>query len=569
MNLKNLAFLSVLVFVFSSCAEAEYGFFSDNTKVRLGFEEEWLSKEYNDDNWGGDADEIKPDTFTVRVTFDFSEVIHKINQKGLLVIGTGANEVYWDGYLIGRNGVLAGTNTAEVEGKYHRHFLLPDSLCAVGKHVLALKSTVTNLDMGHHNYAVVDEYANMLRSPLQISKYMFMLIGAFLLAAIYFFMTFFGRPSEISTLIFGVICLIFSGIVLMEYIKLFYEYPYSFQRTRLELIGFGHLMLTILIPIFLLKEFTFPYPKILLGILFCIIVFTEYQLHYAFDWIARFHNKTMFCFSIVIIIYAVIKRQKSAIPMLAGFIAAFALVWIGPRFRVPYVSSFDVTGFIAFMLIVLPMLYVMAIRRKEERLAYEASLVLSERLKNQLLRKNIKPHFIMNTLTSLMDWVEESPKEGVKFIGALASEFETLNTIADHKLVPIEQEIRLCQNHLEVMGYRKEINYKWQQKGIDLNEIIPPAIIHTAVENGVTHSLPNENGEVVFQLTFEKDKTSKRYTLNTFALNREESNLGKISKGGTGLKYIKSRLEESFPGKWKLSSKATNTGWETRIEIFS
>ena len=44
-----------------------------------------------------------------------------------------------------------------------------------------------------------------------------------------------------------------------------------------------------------------------------------------------------------------------------------------------------------------------------------------------------------------MDWVEESPKKGVFFIEALAKEFDLLNQIEQHTLIPISQEIELCK----------------------------------------------------------------------------------------------------------------------------
>ena len=36
---------------------------------------------------------------------------------------------------------------------------------------------------------------------------------------------------------------------------------------------------------------------------------------------------------------------------------------------------------------------------------------------------------------------------------------------------------------------------------------------------------------------------------------------------GTGLRYIKARLEESFTGRWTLSGAPVSDGWETVIEI--
>ena len=175
----------------------------------------------------------------------------------------------------------------------------------------------------------------------------------------------------------------------------------------------------------------------------------------------------------------------------------------------------------------------------------------------------------MNTLTSLIDWVEESPKEGAAFIHALADEFELLNEIADYQQIPIGQEIRLCQNHLKVMGYRKEINYLWEQEGIDPNDIIPPAIIHTAVENGVTHGLPNEEGNITFRLVYEITKGYRQYTLTTVAQRRTPSTSAKNNKTGhgTGLRYIRARLQESYQDRWELLNQPTEEGWQTIIRI--
>ena len=213
------------------------------------------------------------------------------------------------------------------------------------------------------------------------------------------------------------------------------------------------------------------------------------------------------------------------------------------------------------------MLYLLSLRIKEQRLAYENSLVQSTRLRLELLKKNIQPHFLMNTLTSLIDWIEESPKKGVLFIEALAKEFDLLNQIENKTLIPIDQEIALCRTHLEIMEYRKEVNYSWQEEGIDVNEKIPPGILHTLLENGITHSLPLEDNSITFKLIFEVNNQFKSYTFLTFAAAvRQEAN---TKKEGTGLKYIKARLTESYHEQWEFTSERANHGWKNIIKIYS
>ena len=265
----------------------------------------------------------------------------------------------------------------------------------------------------------------------------------------------------------------------------------------------------------------------------------------------------MWLFSFGIVVFGVYKKRKGARLVLLTLLLS---VPIG------FVTPFNKSLFAGFSLILLGMFYLLSLRIKEQRLAYETSLVQSTRLRLALLKKNIQPHFLLNTLTSLIDWIEESPKKGVLFIEALAKEFDLFNQIENKTLIPISQEIALCRTHLEIMEYRKEINYLWEATGINPEEKIPPGILHTLLENGITHSLPRADNTIQFKLIFESNKHYKHYTFLTFARGvRPASN---YQKEGTGLKYIKARLTESYYDKWDFTAEPTNNGWKNSIKIY-
>jgi LytS/YehU family sensor histidine kinase len=303
-------------------------------------------------------------------------------------------------------------------------------------------------------------------------------------------------------------------------------------------------------------QFEFKRKKLVLFFLFIVLlaVYIGYYGHY--DISAAYFTITARFFSIVIAIEAAIRKAKGGLIVAAGLLAGVV---------VNYFMFYDFGLFIAFTFLVLCMLYLHTIRAKAMEEAHNASLLLSSRLQLELIKKNIQPHFLRNTLTSLIDWIEESPKEGVVFIRALAEEFDIMNDIAEDTLIPIRQEIDLCRRHLEVMSFRKEICYEWQEERIDENETIPPAIFHTIIENGITHSLPPKEGCIVFCLKFAREKQYKEYTLLTFAKNRQTK---KDKRVGTGFKYIEARLTESYGTKWSFDSHAVEKGWETIIKIF-
>jgi sensor histidine kinase YesM len=163
-----------------------------------------------------------------------------------------------------------------------------------------------------------------------------------------------------------------------------------------------------------------------------------------------------------------------------------------------------------------------------------------------------------------MDWVEESPQSGVKMIKAIANELGQLSRMSEKQMVPITEEIMLCQYHIQVMSFRKQIDYRWETSGIAENEFLPPAIIHTALENGITHSKPMADGIIRFHLEYKKEPGLKIYNLYTYAINRSNT---KPHKTGTGLQYIKARLQESYGSKWQLKSESWEKGWVTTIKL--
>ena len=70
------------------------------------------------------------------------------------------------------------------------------------------------------------------------------------------------------------------------------------------------------------------------------------------------------------------------------------------------------------------------IQVRQVRREREAAQLKSARLEVELLRRQIQPHFLMNTLTALAEWVEQEPRVASKMIQALSEEFRVLCDIS-------------------------------------------------------------------------------------------------------------------------------------------
>lgn len=521
-----------------------------------GDDPSWASKNYNDSGWSSSQTSGKDSVFWARTHIKILK--NPSAMAGVQVNAFGAFEIFWDGIFIGSNGKVAGEKSPEIPGTESTNYSLPDSLTRAGMHVITFRVSQSYLTDEHRGFFVkMGLYKDLLTFPLIIASLMNLLSGAFLIASLYYFFLYFNSSKrQQTTLVFAIICLLFFTLLILEYIKFYVHIPYTRFYFRLEGIGILTMTIAMLVNLYFTIQFNFKWKPVLLGILgvSLLVIYVFNYRHY--DLNAQYYGICMWVASTIVVLNAIRQKEKGAFLVMTGLLCSIV---------VNIFLVYDFGLFISFMIIVLCMLYLHTIRSRAIEDEYHSSLLLSSRLQLELIKKNIQPHFLKNTLTSLIDWVEESPKEGAKFIHALAAEFDIMNTISEAVLIPVRQEIELCKIHLTVMQFRKEINYHWEDHGIDEAEFIPPAIIHTILENGITHSIPIADDGIRFCLRFVKTETYRQYTFETIAENRTPI---RQSKGGTGFRYIQARLTESYGDKWEFLSEASPTGWISTIKIY-
>ncbi|VEH21522.1 Predicted signal transduction protein with a C-terminal ATPase domain [Chryseobacterium nakagawai] len=517
----------------------------------------WASKDYNDKNWSQERGNISGKIFWSRTHLDLRKIEDEALPLGLQIQSFGSFEVYWDGVLIGNNGKVLQNGNPEVPGTESSYYRIPDHLISPGLHTVALRSSQSLLPHVQRNIGFkIDPYNLLLTRPLVTMSYMNLMAGAFLIAAVYYFFLYLNsQRRQWDILIFASICLLFFTLLIMEYLKFHVFIPYPYFFVRLEIIGWLTFTNALLVPLYFIIQFNFKKGKWLMALL-VITLLLLYILNYkSYDLTARLYSLAMLIASLIVVFNGIIQKEKG------GFIALTALL-ISALINKFVVYDFGL--FISFTVIVLSMLYLHSIRTSVIEAEHQNAVLLSSRLQLELLKKNIQPHFLRNTLTSMMDWVEESPKEGSRFIQALATEFDIMNEISEQTLIPITKELELCRQHVSIMGFRKEINYQWEEIGIDEKQLIPPAIIHTLLENGITHSEPFPGNTVKFVLSYILQDKTHQYTFKTVAENRKVMT---NRSGGNGFKYIRARLTESYGQNWTFDSVAAEDGWISTIHI--
>ena len=555
--MRRLPLFLLLLLALASC-QPDTTFEAAEAVFQTGDDRRWATPRYDDSSWRAERGPTGNQVFWVRHRVT---LLHRdsVAPLGLRVHAFGGFEVYWDGTRIGHNGRPAGPARAEVPGTAASTYLVPDSLAQPGPHLLTLRCTQAYL--GHDQRTpqlVLGSYPRLLRDPLLLLACVNLMAGALLTAAAYYLFLFLaGRRKAFGSLVFSLICALCFALLMVEYAKFYIDIPYPRFYVRLEIIGLLTFAIAWLVPLYFAIQFELKRKGLLTSALFAVLG-GIYLVHYhEYDLTALRLSQAAWVASLLLVLWAVRQRASGSVLVLSGLLASAVS---------HYFLEFDFSLYIAFTILVLCMLYLHAIRVRATENERQAALLLSSRLKLELLKKNIQPHFIKNTLTSLLDWVEESPAQSVVFIQALAREFDLLNGMAEATLISVRQEIELCENHLRVMQFRKEISYELEHTGIEPDDLIPPAIFHTVLENGITHSLPPADGRIRFQLSFKRTGRQKKYQLLTRAQPRPAETGGKAGSG-TGFRYIAARLQESYGAGWTFHSAAVPEGWLTTITI--
>ena len=328
------------------------------------------------------------------------------------------------------------------------------------------------------------------------------------------------------------------------------------------------LLMLILLPVFFLFEFSSPYKKRLTTIIIIsglvVVIFPRLATFgiVPISWLNTFEsaNRINVYFTIVmsiaVAVWASYHRKIGSLSACIGLLAFLAGVFFSSRANVEY--GWAIGFAIMNIFLTLSLSNQMAYRN---RIHHEAEL-RNARLELELLKKHIQPHFLLNSLNSIIAWLEEDPPVASKLVNSLADEMRMLLAFSGKKLIPLSDEIRLCKAHLSVMSLRQDKKFSMTEEGINGNEVLPPLVIHTLVENGLTHGYSQKDSGI-FKLTCTHKKKGLKLTLFNDSAGEQKQNL---LEEGTGLKYVKSRLEEAFSSSWKLSHGPVDGGWEAVIE---
>jgi len=185
-----------------------------------------------------------------------------------------------------------------------------------------------------------------------------------------------------------------------------------------------------------------------------------------------------------------------------------------------------------------------------------------------LLRSQVNPHFLFNTLNNIYSLVYSKSDEAPEAVMKLSSLMRYMLYDSNTDFVPVYKEIEYLNSFIELQQLRLAQKGFVEIKvlGSMENRIIAPMLLIPFVENAFKHGEKNREPGIIIQLQLKKDEL-------VFSVENFIKGISTIhpvdDTGGFGLDNIKRRLELLYPEKHKLEITTVDDTYKVELTINS
>ncbi len=170
-------------------------------------------------------------------------------------------------------------------------------------------------------------------------------------------------------------------------------------------------------------------------------------------------------------------------------------------------------------------------------------------IEQKLLRSQMTPHFIFNSLSVLQGFIlNKEEKKSITYLSKFSKLLRTTLENSRHKTVSLSSELAVIDNYMTLQNldmnppYIYELNFDSEIN--NTNIYIPPMLIQPFIENAMEHAFVNQNDNkrIGITITFENKKLVCTITDNGIGINFE-SKKNKENKSSLATTITTERLK--------------------------
>lgn len=119
-----------------------------------------------------------------------------------------------------------------------------------------------------------------------------------------------------------------------------------------------------------------------------------------------------------------------------------------------------------------------------------------------LLRQQLNPHFLFNSLNTLKGFIEEDTEKAVEYLHQFAEVYRFVLGSCDKDLIPLEEELELLQAYHQLLEARfgNKLKIEIEVSEDDKRLAVPPLALQLLLENAIKHNEVSKSNPLRFLL---------------------------------------------------------------------
>ncbi len=204
--------------------------------------------------------------------------------------------------------------------------------------------------------------------------------------------------------------------------------------------------------------------------------------------------------------------------LLMAYLLLLCITWLVGEFALWILATFELVSsarpswygyFHAQNLMVSAIINALALRYFVARHQLRLKTQSEERVRAEILRQKIRPHFLFNSMNIIASLTQRAPVRAEAAIEDVAELFRLmLDETKD--LVPLHREIRLARKYIKLEKLRLEqrLNVNWHVGSVPRTVKTPVLILQLLLENAVSHGIEQlpEGGDIDISVGMGEDE---------------------------------------------------------------
>ena len=181
-----------------------------------------------------------------------------------------------------------------------------------------------------------------------------------------------------------------------------------------------------------------------------------------------------------------------------------------------------------------------------------------------VLKHQLNPHFLFNTLNNLYALSIEKSDEAPEVIAKLSEMLDYMLYGCNDKYVSLKKEIELIENYLalEKVRYDERVDIKFD-KEIKTDVKIAPLILLTFIENAFKHGVSQELKKAFIHINMSVEEEFIKFNI----MNSKAKNSIATNKKSIGLNNVKKQLELLYHNNYSLHIKEDSNSFNLHLKL--